>query len=100
MRRRPVDIVDPGVLAGWPTKRLLGRLNALRVLEESPRVSDMTAEQAAVGAAILFKSDPHWSLAYRELKSILDQREHLPRGRAVRQARASQAGAASRSRRR
>ena len=47
----------------------MGRLNALRKLEESPSSSDMDSEEIKSVQDILFKSDARWSIAYKELKS-------------------------------
>ncbi|MDJ0941408.1 MAG: hypothetical protein QNJ00_16725 [Woeseiaceae bacterium] len=74
-------------LSSWPTKRLLGRLNALRRLVESPSQSDLEPSEIRRGAEIQFKSDPRWSNAYKDLKSILDKRENVRSGRADRLAR-------------
>ena len=60
------------------TKALLARLKRLRFCEDSPTHSDLTDEEiASVGNLILFKSDPAWATAYRDLKQVLDGREHL-----------------------
>jgi hypothetical protein len=74
-------------LSSWPTKRLLGRLKALRKLEESPEVSDFEVEELREVEGIVFKSDPRWSEAYKELKSILDGRENVRSGKTDRIAR-------------
>jgi len=84
---RNVAQIPKEELSSWPTKRLLGRLNALRKLEESPGGSDVDVEESAAVEGIVFKSDPRWSEAYKELKSILDSRENIRSGKADRIAR-------------
>lgn len=74
-------------LSSWPTKRLLGRLKALRKLQESSEGSDFEVEELRAVEGIVFKSDPRWSEAYKELKSILDNRENVRFGKADRIAR-------------
>lgn len=60
------------------TKALLARLKRLRFCEDSPAQSDLTDEEiASVGNLILFKSDPEWTTAYRDLKQVLNGREHV-----------------------
>lgn len=79
MRRKPVPIIDVEELRKWPTKRLLGRLNSLRILEESPEVSDMNEAEVEQWSAegIGFKNDVLWVVAHGDIKSILSGREHL-----------------------
>lgn len=84
---RNVAQIPEDVLSSWPTKRLLGRLNALRTLHESPEKSDFEAEELSEVEGIVFKSDPRWTKAYEELKSILDDRENVRSGKADRKAR-------------
>jgi hypothetical protein len=66
-------------LSAWNTKRLLGRLSALRGLEECPEQSDMGEKEASAwcGDKIGFKSDDRWMEAYLNLKSLLATREHI-----------------------
>ncbi|MEM8557719.1 MAG: hypothetical protein AAGG50_07835 [Bacteroidota bacterium] len=81
MRRRPVPVLPVDELQSWTTKRLLGRLHALRILEESAELSDMTPAETADWSSrgIGFKSEAAWSEAYQDLKRILDDQEHIPR---------------------
>ena len=78
-KRKPVPELDISELASWPTKRLLGRLNSLRKLEENPESSDMDESEieAMRSNGISFKCDPNWRDAYTELKTVLDAREHV-----------------------
>lgn len=76
-----MEIVPVQELESLNTKELLARLQRLRFCEESSIGSDLSeAEIATVSDKILFKSDPSWRTAYRELKAILDRREHQPKG--------------------
>ena len=90
MKRRAVPPRSIEELSSWPTKRLLGRLKSLRKLEESPEQSDRDIDGSLDASDILFKSDPRWELAYRELKSLLDSRENIRSGRTDRLARIKQ----------
>lgn len=65
------------------TGSLLTRLKRLRALQESFEVSDwLPEERDAVEAAwlIAFKETAVWKDAWSDIKRILDNREHLPRG--------------------
>ncbi|MEL7297280.1 MAG: hypothetical protein AAGJ86_06435 [Pseudomonadota bacterium] len=84
MKKRTVSQISKDELSAWPTKRLLGRLNALRRLEECPEKSDVDEYAPSSDSDIRFKSDPRWNNAYRELKSILDGRENIRSGKADR----------------
>ncbi len=90
MKRKNVAHIPLQDLSSWPTKRLLGRLRALRIFEESPDKSDIDDSQFRYGADIQFKSDPRWKTAYTELKSLLDNRENIRSGREDRLARIKQ----------
>ena len=87
MKRRTVSTVSLEELQTWPTKRLLGRLNALRKLQESPQVSDADDSECITDGSIRFKSDSRWSEAYRDLKTLLGNRENIRCGKADRLAR-------------
>ena len=87
MAPRNVPQVPSEELSSWPTKRLLGRLKALRKLEESVKTSDIEGAELGNIDGIVFKSDPRWTEAYKELKSILDGRENIRSGKADRLAR-------------
>jgi hypothetical protein len=62
-----------------PTKQLLARLQRLRQCEESVAFSDRD-DAGTTSEAIIFKDTPEWKAAYDQLKSILSQREHVPKG--------------------
>jgi hypothetical protein len=81
VKRRAVPVISKEELSTWPTKRLLGRLNALRRLEESLDQSDIEPNELTDDEDIQFKSDHRWADAYKTLKSLLDNREHVPSGR-------------------
>ena len=88
MRRKRVVVIAAEDLSSWPTKRLLGRLNALRRLHEDPQSSDYDRFEIEGTDDILFKNDPRWKVAYSDLKALLDGREHVQTGKSARQARA------------
>ncbi len=90
MYPRVVALVPNEELQEWPTKRLLGRLKALRQLEEDFDSSDLEGEEVGHVDGIIFKSDPRWSTAYKDLKTILDTRENIRSGRDDRLARIKQ----------
>lgn len=62
------------------TRELLSRLQKLRACEEDhdPR-SWLDEEVAPFADMILFKDDPRWAVAFKDLKEILATREHIPR---------------------
>ena len=76
--------IAPEQLETWPTKRLLGRLKALRRLEENIEASDLEPHELDGVEEIVFKADPRWSIAYKEVKAVLDKRENIRSGRADR----------------
>ena len=76
--KRVVPIMTVAELEALNTKALLARLQRLRYCEESQQYSDLSdGEVASVDDQILFKSDPAWSTAYKDLKQVLDHREHV-----------------------
>lgn len=84
MTLRSVPELPVEALGSWPTKRLLGRLEALRRVHESPVTCDSTSEEIAAEEGIAFKSDSRWRIAYSDVKALLDTREHVRRGKAAR----------------
>lgn len=65
------------------TGSLLSRLKSLRELQDSYEVSDwLPEERDAVQAAglIAFRKTTSWETAFSDLKSVLSEREHIPRG--------------------
>ena len=77
-----VPICDPSALEGMHTGSLLSRLELLQRCEESFNQSDWVDMEEAPDPSqtgfIEFKNTPEWATAYRDLKKILDTREHLP----------------------
>lgn len=61
------------------TGALLARLQRLRWCYENIEAADdyTTAELSTVKDKILFKSDPNWKAAYRDLKEILASRKNV-----------------------
>lgn len=96
--RDPLTIQGVADLAAWPTKRLIGRLRKLRACEEAPEASDLSADELAELTGIYFKSDPEWRDAYRDVKRILECREHIPSGKEQRARRQERASKEDRSR--
>lgn len=79
---RAVPRLSRDALEAAPTRALLARLERLRRCEENAATSDLSEEEiASVGDAILFKQTDAWATAYREIKAILAEREHVERGR-------------------
>ena len=65
------------------TGSLLSRLKLLRSLQESFELSDwLPEERDAVEAAglIAFKETEIWKTAFDDVKRLLNEREHMPRG--------------------
>ncbi len=76
--KRAVDQVTTDELQKLHTGTLLARLQRLRWCEDTADLSHLSeSEIASVGDKILFKEQPKWQRAYKELKAILDEREHL-----------------------
>ena len=59
------------------TGSLLTRLQQLRLCEESLEDSDMYPEEVRHDM-IVFKRTEEWICAYRDVKSVLENREHRP----------------------
>lgn len=76
--KKALAVVSLSELSTQPTRALLARLQKLRWCEDHPDLSDYTKEELqSVEDKIFFKSDEKWKTAYRDLKSILDEREHI-----------------------
>jgi len=77
-----LTICDRSDLEGMHTGSLLARLRRLQQCEESFEHSDrsgteMEPDPSETGR-IEFKNTSVWRAAYRDVKEILDTREHLP----------------------
>ena len=70
-----IPVLAPEILAGMPTKQLLGRLRSLLQCEESAALSDRTPEEAAASEGILFKNTAEWQRAHADLKAVLAKRD-------------------------
>lgn len=79
-----VPILRLEQLLSMHTGTLLSRRRALLECEESFAVSDRAGYEEApnpdVTGYIEFKDTSHWKKAYRDLKTILAKREHIPTG--------------------
>ena len=82
LAKKAVPIISVAELEKMHTGSLLTRLQKLRELEEDPASSTWLEEEISqFDDMILFKSSNEWKMAYRDLKSVLNTREHVPRGR-------------------
>src|SRR5262245_8300774 len=79
MRRDPVHPMSLEALEKLPTRQLLARLKRLHRCEESVLLSDRD-DESNTSETILFKDTPEWKTAYEQLKFVLSQREHVPKG--------------------
>ncbi|SNZ19383.1 hypothetical protein [Cohaesibacter gelatinilyticus] len=78
---KAVPILSKEDLEKLHTGSLLSRLQKLRALEESESSSDwLASELPSAEEFVLFKETDAWRTAYDDLKSVLDAREHIPRG--------------------
>lgn len=79
---RAVAPMGREALTALPTGALLARLERLRWCEEKRTGSDLTSDEIdTVSGKILFKDDPAWKRAYRDVKAVLDAREHVDKKR-------------------
>ena len=68
-------------LTGVTTKVLLGRRDQLLRCEESLSHSDIDADDPILATEqIIFKDSDEWRAAYANIKAVLAEREHVPRG--------------------
>lgn len=93
LKKSPTPSVIPSKtlaeLAAMHTGSLMTRREALLKCAETSTLSDQ--DKTSLFTAIQYKDTTVWQNAYRELKSVLDTREHLPNKqarKAERQARA------------
>lgn len=87
MRRKPIQTLSFKQLEVLPTKALLGRLKRLQQCEESFELSDRDESELVESNEIQFKQTPEWKSAYEELKDILKGREHVPKGKVLKELR-------------
>lgn len=83
---RRVDPVKIEELKSCNTRQLLNRLQDLRRLLDSPDFIDWTKEEIDIaqilqnnGDAIFFKDSIIWKHAVQDVKTLLEDREHIPR---------------------
>lgn len=77
---RALDILLAPALENLPTRALLARLKRLRWCEESREHCDLTDNEIATAEGkILFKDTQEWKSAYRDIKLLLQDREHIDR---------------------
>lgn len=80
---RTVEPASVEALEACHTGSLLARLKRLRSLQDSYENSDWLPEECDAVAAqglIAFKDTEIWKTAFSDVKRLLDEREHLPRG--------------------
>ena len=76
--KRAVEIVSRQQLENMPTKALLARLQRLRWCEENADRSDLTNDEiGSLKGMIIFKNTSFWRDAYNDVKTVLDEREHI-----------------------
>lgn len=80
MKRKPIQPLSRVQLEVLPTRALLRRLKRLYKCEESFEFSDKDESEIDLNT-IQFKDTPEWQAAYKELKEILKEREHIPKGK-------------------
>jgi hypothetical protein len=77
-----VEIKTTEELEKMHTGTLMSRRAALLKCEESFEASDHTVYEskhsASITGIIKYKDSPEWKLAYKELKDVLANREHVP----------------------
>lgn len=90
--KHQANIIEPKTLAELQAMHTGTLMNRRQALLKCPETSTLTArDKASLLLPIRFKDTAVWQNAYRELKSVLDTREHQPtkqQRKALRQARA------------
>lgn len=77
-KKKHPKVIDINELRTKNTKELLGYLKKLHKCEESLDLSDRDENEDNFDeATIYFKQSKKWKEAYRNVKSILDAREHI-----------------------
>ena len=77
-KRRKPRVMDIEALRKKNTKELLGYLNRLHRCEESFELSDTDENIDLIdNETIYFKQTEKWKKAYSDVKSILNNREHI-----------------------
>ncbi|MCB0047457.1 MAG: hypothetical protein H6642_14845 [Caldilineaceae bacterium] len=77
---RGAPVVPADELTHLPTRALLARLKRLHACEESLAYSDVDLDTLPPATEwIYFKVSVEWENAYRDLKALLSEREHVPR---------------------
>ncbi|MDX1634581.1 MAG: hypothetical protein R3280_08095 [Marinobacter sp.] len=85
----PIERKSVAELEKLHTGTLMKRREALLQCPEPPE--PLEGNEVATGSDILYKNTPQWNQAYRDLKAVLENREHMPnkqQRRAIRQERA------------
>ena len=80
---KAVEPIEAYELRELHTGSLLTRLKSLRSLHGSYKDSDWTPEErhsAEAAGLIIFKDTDAWRRAFSDVKAVLSEREHIPRG--------------------
>lgn len=79
--RKSSEIVSVTELETWTTWQLLSRLKHLRQCYETRSAADdyYAKELNQLTDRLLFKSDPRWKQAFKDVKALLANREHIER---------------------
>jgi hypothetical protein len=83
MRRKKIFPMTLSELELLSTKQLLSRLKHLRQCEDSLDASDREVGERIPDGSIEFKDDAEWRAEYNRLKTVLANREHIPKGVAL-----------------
>lgn len=77
-KKKNPSVIDQNLLNKMGTKELLGYLRRLQKCEESFELSDMDNNEDLIDdKTIYFKQSEKWKVAYANVKSILNNREHI-----------------------
>jgi hypothetical protein len=80
MKRKGISQISFEELLTYSTKGLKGRLKLLHKCEQSFELSDREeSERKSNSNFIEFKDTAEWQTEYDRLKTILKDREHIPR---------------------
>ncbi len=78
MKRKPIFPMLLDELDAMPTRQLIGRLHQLRMCIESLEHDDLD-EPPPDNGQIRYKQTDEWRGAYRDVKAVLETREHVRR---------------------
>lgn len=76
-KKKNPKVMNLSELESKGTKELLGHLKRLQRCEESSENSDLTENDYLDDDLIYFKNTEKWKIAYSNVKTILNNREHM-----------------------